>query len=47
MIWEPQEGRETYGTIQVTLLNISSDAYYTKRIFAIRSKKNRKVILLV
>ncbi len=42
-LYWPQEGTETYGTIQVTLVSEISFAYYVKRIFAIRCKANRKV----
>ena len=42
-LYWPQEGTETYGTIQVTLISTISLAYYVKRIFAIRCKANRKV----
>ncbi|CAF3333766.1 unnamed protein product [Rotaria socialis] len=43
-LYWPQEGSETYGNIQVTLVSTISYAYYVKRIFAIRSKNNRKRI---
>lgn len=44
-LYWPQEGTETYGTIQVTLISTIHFAYYVKRIFAIRCKLNRKVRL--
>ncbi|CAF1307408.1 unnamed protein product [Adineta steineri] len=43
-LYWPQEGSETYGTIQVTLVSTISFAYYVKRIFSIRCKANRKRI---
>jgi hypothetical protein len=42
-LYWPQEGTETYGTIQITLVSTISFAYYVKRIFSIRCKANRKV----
>lgn len=42
-LYWPQEGSETYGTIQVTLVTTICFAYYVKRIFSIRCKANRKV----
>ncbi|CAF3684143.1 unnamed protein product [Rotaria sordida] len=43
-LYWPQEGTETYGIIQVSLITTVSFAYYVKRIFAIRCKTNRKRI---
>ncbi|UJR31355.1 hypothetical protein I4U23_018851 [Adineta vaga] len=43
-LYWPQEGTETYGTIQVTLVSTIPFAYYVKRIFSIRCKANRKRI---
>jgi len=42
-LYWPQEGTDTYGTVQVTLVSTISFAYYVKRIFSIRCKANRKV----
>ncbi len=46
-LYWPQEGSDTYGTIQVTLVSTISYAYYVKRIFSIRCKANRKVYIYI
>ncbi|CAF1466097.1 unnamed protein product [Rotaria magnacalcarata] len=43
-IYWPQEGAQTYGTIQVTLVRTISLAYYIKRVFLIRSEANDQLI---
>ncbi|CAF3467601.1 unnamed protein product [Rotaria sp. Silwood1] len=43
-VYWPLDDTETYGTIQVTLINTISLAYYVKRIFSIRCETNQKLI---
>ena len=42
-IYWPEEGTETYGIIEVTLVNTISLTYYIKKICTIRCKVNEKV----
>lgn len=42
MYW-PDQGAETYGNLEVTLISMTPLAYYVKRVFTMRCKSNGKV----